>query len=131
VKTRLISFLLLTIAMIGALLLPGGDASLLRDLPAMYAHCKATEDKDLTPLDFITDHLTCFDALLDTHPPGDEQRPHAPAPTNRPHVPMPVEAFLHRTQVPVPPNLPSGGSVASTSPYSYLFCSQVFRPPLV
>jgi hypothetical protein len=70
------SFLLFLLA--GTLLLPGGNFNLLRDLPAMYAHCKATEDKDLTPLDFVRDHLTCFDALVDDHPPADEQRPHSP-----------------------------------------------------
>ncbi len=129
-KSRLTACLLLAIALVGALLLPGGDVSLLRDLPAMYVHCKATEDKDLTPLDFITDHLTCFDALLDTHPPGDEQRPHAPAPTNRTHVPLPIEAFLHSTHVPVAPSLPISGSSVPISHYRFLHSSQVFRPPL-
>ncbi len=129
-RTRLTSFLLLVIALLGALLFPCGDVGLLRDLPAMYAHCKATEDKDLTPLDFITDHLTCFDALLDTHPPGDEQRPHAPASANRTHMPLPVEVFVHHTLVPVPQSLPSACSEMLSSRYRYLYRSQVFRPPL-
>ncbi|MEO8588857.1 MAG: hypothetical protein ABI432_05765 [Flavobacteriales bacterium] len=59
-----------------------GDFNILGRVSAMYAHCKATEDKDLTWVDFITDHLVCFDALVDNHPQGDEQRPHRSPPTN-------------------------------------------------
>lgn len=129
-RSRLTAILLLTIALLGALFLPGGDVSLLRDLPAMYAHCKATEDKDLTPLDLITDHLICLDALLDTHPPGDDQKPHAPLPSGRAHIPLSVDAFISCAQVPVPEILPRSGSVVEPSRYRYLHCSLVFRPPL-
>lgn len=38
------------------------------------------EDKDLTPIDFITDHLVCLDSLIDSHCNGDEQKPHQPLP---------------------------------------------------
>lgn len=55
-----------------------GDFAMLQHLPDMYRHCKATEDKDMTPLDFITDHLINFDGLFDKHDHGDEQKPHAP-----------------------------------------------------
>ena len=34
----------------------GGDFTLVGDLRGMYAHCKATEDKDMNWIDFITDH---------------------------------------------------------------------------
>lgn len=44
----------------------------------MYRHCKATEDKDLTPFDFVTDHLINIDGLFDQHKNGDEQKPHSP-----------------------------------------------------
>ena len=44
-----------------------GDFSMLNELPEMYSHCKATEDKDMTPLDFITDHLVNIDGLFDKH----------------------------------------------------------------
>ncbi|MBC6111878.1 hypothetical protein H7U22_15750 [Pedobacter sp. CCM 8938] len=55
-----------------------GDFSTLQDLPDMYRHCKSTEDKDMTPLDFITDHLMNIDGLFDEHNNGDEQKAHAP-----------------------------------------------------
>ncbi|MBK8586688.1 MAG: hypothetical protein IPN88_15185, partial [Bacteroidetes bacterium] len=44
----------------------------------MYQHCQATEDKDMTPLDFVTDHLINIDGLFDKHSNGDEQKPHSP-----------------------------------------------------
>lgn len=44
----------------------------------MYRNCKATEDKDMTPIDFLTDHLINIDCLFDKHGNGDEQKPHAP-----------------------------------------------------
>ena len=44
----------------------------------MYAHCKTTEDKDLSVLDFISDHLINIDGLFDAHNNGDHQKPHKP-----------------------------------------------------
>ena len=58
--------------------MPMGDFSSITDLPAMYRNCKATEDKDMTPLDFITDHLVDIDCIFDAHENGDEQKPHTP-----------------------------------------------------
>ena len=65
---------------LGTFILPLGNFSVLVDLPAMYRHCKMYEDKDLTPIDFITDHLICLDSLIDSHSNGDEQKPHQPLP---------------------------------------------------
>ncbi|OJW81790.1 MAG: hypothetical protein BGO69_14890 [Bacteroidetes bacterium 46-16] len=53
-----------------------GNFSMLKALPDMYRICKATEDKDMSPLDFITDHLINIDGLFDKHTNGDEQKPH-------------------------------------------------------
>jgi hypothetical protein len=72
------AWLLLLFYSLGTILLPAGNFSSLNDLPAMYRHCKATEDKDLTPFDFITDHLINIDGLFDAHEQGDEQKPHTP-----------------------------------------------------
>ena len=58
--------------------LPNSDFAVLPNLPAMYAHCQATEDKDLTVIDFITDHLINIDGVFDAHDNGDEQKPHKP-----------------------------------------------------
>lgn len=66
----------------GLIILPQGDFRILGSLEAMYVHCKSTEDKDLTPLDFITDHLLDLDCIFDQHDHGDEQKPHTPIPAS-------------------------------------------------
>jgi hypothetical protein len=58
--------------------LPEGDFSLLSQLPALYQHCKVTEDADMDLVDFITDHLINIDCIFDKHLPGDDQKPHQP-----------------------------------------------------
>jgi hypothetical protein len=65
-----------TYYLLGSTLLPCGDFAFLEKIPAMYRNCKATEDKDMTPLDFITDHLVNFDCWFDAHDKGDLQKPH-------------------------------------------------------
>lgn len=70
-----------------------GDFNVIGRISAMYAHCKATEDKDMQWMDFVTDHLVCFDALVDGHPPGDDQRPHRSLPTKEYATSGPVLAI--------------------------------------
>lgn len=76
------SILLLTYYSFGILFLPMGDFSVLKDLPKMYEHCKENEDKDMTSLDFVTDHLLNTDGLFDSHDNGDKQKPHSPVHTH-------------------------------------------------
>lgn len=64
--------------LLGGMLLPQGDFDTIARLPEMYRQCKATEDKDMGPLDFITDHLINIDGAFDAHDHGDEQKPHKP-----------------------------------------------------
>ncbi len=68
--------ILITFYSLGTIFLPMSDFSVIGNLPKMYAHCKATEDKDMTPFDFVTDHLINIDSLFDKHDKGDEQKPH-------------------------------------------------------
>ena len=59
---------LLTIALYllgGFLLLPSSNFSSMIRLPQMYNHCKATEDKEITVLDFVTEHLLGIDGNLE------------------------------------------------------------------
>ena len=58
--------------------MPQSDFSTLADLPEMYQNCKTTEDKDMTLVDFVTDHLINIDGFFDEHLKGDEQKPHIP-----------------------------------------------------
>ncbi|MEZ5012714.1 MAG: hypothetical protein R2794_00325 [Chitinophagales bacterium] len=75
---RLTALCLLSYFAFGSMLLPQGDFSVSVDLPAMYRQCKATEDPDMTPFDFIKDHLLNIDGAFDAHDHGDEQKPHQP-----------------------------------------------------
>ncbi len=127
--TRISAHILLAYYLIGTLLLPHGDFRSLADLTTLYQHCKATEDADMTPLDFITDHLTCFDALVDNHPPADEQRPHTPLPQMHASTPVFAEVrpvttplFFVTTSVDIP-------FLAITDLYRFDHSSLVFRPP--
>jgi hypothetical protein len=63
---------------LGTFILPLGDFSILPDLPAMYRHCKQTEQHDMNIFDFFKDHLFNVDCLFDSHGNGDEQKPHIP-----------------------------------------------------
>ncbi|MEH6763518.1 MAG: hypothetical protein V7655_03375 [Aequorivita antarctica] len=58
-----------------------GNFSVLANLCEMYSHCKTQEDKDMTPFDFVTDHLLNLDGMFDKHDNGDEQKPHNPLQT--------------------------------------------------
>lgn len=73
-----LSILLLTYYSIGVFLLPLGNFAVLQDVPEMYQHCKTYEDKDMTVVDFFTDHLINIDGVFDKHTNGDEQKPHQP-----------------------------------------------------
>lgn len=55
-----------------------GNFAVLNDLPDMYKHCKVNEDHDMTPFDFVTDHLLNIDGFFDSHENGDNQKPHSP-----------------------------------------------------
>ena len=61
-----------------AITLPLSNFDLIAQLPQMYKHCKATEDKDMNFFDFITDHLINVDCIFDKHDNGDHQKPHTP-----------------------------------------------------
>jgi len=77
---KVVKIFLLIVYTFGTFCFPLGDYSIIGDLPAMYQHCKATEDKDLTPFDFVTDHLLNLDGLFDKHDNGDQQKPHKAIP---------------------------------------------------
>lgn len=68
---------------LGTIFLPLSDFSLIKDLPAMYNQCKTTEDKDMTVVDFMTDHLINLDCVFDEHTNEDKQKPHKPFNNNK------------------------------------------------
>ncbi|CAN5430587.1 hypothetical protein BH11BAC2_BH11BAC2_17370 [soil metagenome] len=75
---HIIALIILSYFSFGTFCLPNGDFAAIDELPEMYNHCKAFEDNDMTPFDFITDHLINIDCLFDNHDNGDQQKPHSP-----------------------------------------------------
>ena len=118
---------------LGMFLLPNMDFSALQDIPEQYRHCKETEDKDMTVLDFITDHLINIDSIFDKHQNGDEQKPHKPfhytqnaSTINFANIPRCSIVLIKPF-----PNLkinPFG--LLSFNPYTFNFFSSIFRPPV-
>jgi hypothetical protein len=115
----------------GTFCLPLGDFYTLTDLPAMYRHCKETEDKDLTPFDFIKDHLLNIDCLFDKHGEGDDQKPHTPYPFN--HQEVQVSFMPSHTLINV-----CNPAVSCSESFSYIsghyffsFSPDIFHPPAV
>ncbi len=107
------------------------DFSMLGDIPDMYRHCKATEDKDMTTVDFITDHLINIDCLFDKHDHGDRQKPHQPVQNH--HQGQTTVSFLtyfsysviQFDPVEVKPVIPTDNSLSSD------YISKIFRPPII
>ena len=84
---KLLGVILFSYFLSGTLLLPQGDFATLPDLPRMYAHCRDTEDHDLTIPDFIEEHLFVMDDLMGELP-EPEDKPHQPVEFH--HVYLPV-----------------------------------------
>ena len=113
----------------GSLCLPYCDFSYLVELPEMYRHCKATEDKDMGPIDFLTDHLVNFDGAFDKHDNGDQQKPHQSNQTFRAN--QTISLFVYHPIVTVisPLSQKSEHDVFCESLYSFNYISSVFHPP--
>jgi hypothetical protein len=108
-----------------------GDFSVLQEIPEMYRHCKATEDKDMTPIDFITDHLVNIDGLFDKHDDGDEQKPHTPSQTQH-HGQIQVTFIAYFSfsvttfhTIEIKPVMQTVNFIQSD------YISKIFRPPIV
>lgn len=97
----------------------------------MYQHCKATEDKDMTPLDFITDHLINIDGIFDKHDNGDEQKPHTPIQLHRTlaQTIFVMQQFKVSLQKPLPQK--TDFPIYTEGFYFSDFIPFVFRPPIV
>lgn len=119
---------------LGTMFLPMGDFSAIGDLPKMYEHCKATEDKDMTPMDFITDHLINIDGMFDKHQNGDEQKPHKPFEYS---IHYPISQFIQefkyfdfKNQKTFVSSDQIKISNYKNTLYNYNVISSIFRPPI-
>jgi hypothetical protein len=128
---KTVNIFLLAFYSFGTFCLPLGDFSVLQDIPEMYRHCKATEDKDMTPLDFITDHLVNIDGLFDKHDKGDEQKPHTPIQFR--HSQIQTTFLVNQFEFSVSKPMPSKNKLPVYSEVFYFsgYISKIFRPPIV
>ncbi len=99
----------------------------------MYSHCRAQEDKDLTPFDFVTDHLLNFDGMFDKHDKGDEQKPHTPLQTQN-HSQITLFQFISpfNFKTTTFQNIePKEIIYSSENLLASNFTSKVFHPPII
>ena len=113
---------------------PMCDFSMVKDIPQMYQHCKATEDKDLTAFDFITDHLIDFDCIFDSHDENNEQKSHQSNINHR----LTFTVQLNTTPTTIVIVQKQAIAIAKNTPnffysnnYSFTHSLCVFRPPIV
>lgn len=128
---RAINIFILVFYTFGTLCLPLGDFSTLQDIPDMYVHCKATEDKDMTPLDFFTDHLVNIDGVFDQHNKGDKQKSHQSKQIqHRGHQPIFVASrFTFAVKQIIPNQINPSMPFYNIIPSDYI--SKIFRPPII
>lgn len=110
------------------------DFSMLKDLPEMYEHCKISEDKDMTPIDFLTDHLLNIDGLFDKHDNGDRQKPHTPTHLHHStHIVsfQPFVSFRFENKISSCYAEPELLSIYFPNFIKSDYISKVFRPPIV
>lgn len=129
--TRHISILFLTYYFFGTFCLPQGDFSVIADLPKMYQHCKATEDKDMTPFDFIKDHLMNIDGLFDKHEDGDDQKPHSPIQFHNQHTQTIFVIQQFKGSFTKPIAFKNNFPIYTECFYYSDYTPSVFRPPIV
>lgn len=78
---KAVSLFLLAFYTFGTFFLPMGDFAVLKDLPEMFRHCKATEDRDLNVLEFMAEHVTPIGQLIEAAEHESEEdgdKPHEP-----------------------------------------------------
>lgn len=131
---KLFYILLFLYYSIGTFCLPMSDFSMIGDLPKMYKNCKATEDKDMTAIDFITDHLLNIDSVFDKHENGDQQKPHKNIDLNIHHsicqIFQEIKTFDFKNRKSFILNNIKTFNYENPN-YSYNYIYSIFRPPIV
>ena len=127
---KALNIFLLAFYLFGTLCLPMGNFSVIQDLPQMYNHCKTTEDKDMTPFDFITDHLINIDCIFDKHNNGDEQKPHTPIQFHHLQIQTTFIVQQFDSLIKKPMLLISKLPICLEICYFSDYISKIFRPPI-
>lgn len=131
------SLLLITFYLFGTLVLPLGDFSHIKDLPAMFRHCKATEDKDLNAVEFLFEHVSGLGQLVEETEhafEGEEEdgdKPHAPVQFHFEQQQQ-IICFYHSIKVPAIKPIPSLPINMASNHKVYIsdYISKIFRPPI-
>lgn len=114
--------------LLGNILLPQGDFSVLAQLGDMFDHCRQYEDPDINLPEFLAGHLLNMDNAPETE--GDEKE--------LPHNPMPLHTCVHvwyfvnepqtisfKAEKPLVLNQPEYHSIY----FSRLNTNTIFQPP--
>jgi len=97
----------------------------------MYEHCKATEAEDMTPLDFLTDHLINIDGLFEKHDKGDQQKPHSPIQFHHSFAPIVFLTQQFKFSFKKPLAVKCNAPIYTDRFYYSDYNPFVFRPPIV
>ena len=127
---KLVYLLFSTYFVAGMLVLQKSDLFIPHDLPDIYGHCKALENLEITPLDFITDQLLDLDNIFDLNNCNDPQKPHQTPQVNHEtcndiFLVTEISLVFHK------PMLPEQNiSVRSTDFNPDGFIGNIFHPPI-
>ncbi|HLP49379.1 MAG TPA: hypothetical protein VK154_00700, partial [Chitinophagales bacterium] len=117
--------------------LPLGDFSHIKDLPAMFRQCKATEDRDLNAIEFLVEHVSGMGQLIEETEhefeaeEEDGDKPHAPVQFHFEQQQQ-IICFYHCIKVPAIKPLPALplNTVPTHRVYISDYISNIFRPPI-
>ncbi len=134
---KAVNIILLAFYAFGTFLLPMGDFSLLKELPQMYQHCKATEDKDLSIFEFLTEHVSGIGQMMEateheTDQEEDGDKPHSP---DQFHFKQQTAFYYYQEVKKSPPIKPTSLVKTKTElkdqVYISDYISKIFRPPII
>jgi hypothetical protein len=121
--------------LLGTLTLPFADFSVIKDLPEMFRHCKATEDHDLNIFEFFTEHVSGLGQLVE----GTEHEDEEEEDGDKPHAPLQfhfeqqqIICINHYVKMPVVKPAPEIKSrvVLVNGVYISTYIANIFRPPI-
>jgi hypothetical protein len=128
-------FSILSFYLFGTFILPLGDFSVIKDLPSMFRHCKATEDRDLDVFEFLAIHVSgmgqVIEGLLHFTPDEPSDKPHAPVQFT--FQQQQIVAIVYQTKVPaVKPVSPVINFLCPTDNNLYTsdYTLSILRPPI-
>lgn len=108
-----------------------GDFAMLDDMPSIYRQCRATEDPDMSPFEFVTQHLLSISGPFDQHHNEHHPKPHTPLQSHhRVHYPLTYPP-LYALSVTPPQTESTRPPLEAARLYRSDFCTSIFHPPSV